>query len=249
VRAPAGNEAISPAASSSTGPSSISILAAPSRTRSVSLPGRVHLTGSVTSVKRDKPDWLDWGGQLKSVTFGAKGELDLWVALPDEYLDRRAGPFHILKPEFEYSFAKELQHARSRRSGQYVALPDGAIRFETDWRGVPTKASGLSCYALCLPSGGVPDLIEFTDPRLAGRTYGYRAMYDDQMDRVICYLDCRSSYGSFDFHLLVEFHRDSTGYKDFRPVSQGDDKHHDVGDLEYYAAWQPREARYGTMTL
>ena len=45
VRAPAGNEAIFPAVSSSTGPSSISILAAPSKINSVSLPGRVHLTG------------------------------------------------------------------------------------------------------------------------------------------------------------------------------------------------------------
>jgi len=56
VRAPAGNEAISPAVSSSTCPSSISILAAPSKTKNVSLPGRVHCTGPVTSVKRDKPD-------------------------------------------------------------------------------------------------------------------------------------------------------------------------------------------------
>jgi hypothetical protein len=60
VRAPAGSEAMSPAVSFSTCPSSISILAEPSRTRSVSLPGRVHLTGSVASVKRDIPDSAPW---------------------------------------------------------------------------------------------------------------------------------------------------------------------------------------------
>src|ERR1700735_5621745 len=60
VLAPAGSDAISPAVSSSTGPPSISILAAPSNTRSVSLPGRVHLTGSVLSVKRDNPDSAPW---------------------------------------------------------------------------------------------------------------------------------------------------------------------------------------------
>jgi hypothetical protein len=48
---------MSPAPSSSTGPSSISILAAPSKIRIVSLPGSVHLTGSVASVKRDSPDY------------------------------------------------------------------------------------------------------------------------------------------------------------------------------------------------
>ena len=68
VLAPAGREAISPAVNSSTGPSSISILAAPSRTRMVSLPGSVHLMGSVGSVNRDSPDSAPWPLERTSIS-------------------------------------------------------------------------------------------------------------------------------------------------------------------------------------
>lgn len=162
---------------------------------------------------------LDWGAQLKTLTF--RPGRDFWVAPLDEYRDQRSGPFHILEPENEHKFARKFMRAQSRMTGRYEDLADGRARFRTEWRGIPTEATSVSSYALYLPEDAVPDLIEFTDPRAAGRLYRYRAVYDDQKHRIACYLDCRSSYGAFDFDLTVEFHRDADACRNFSPVSDG----------------------------
>ena len=176
---------------------------------------------------------LDWHAQLKTLTFKPKEGADLWVARFDEYQDPRSGPFHILEPEQEREFAHQLQHARSRRTGRYEELGGGSVRFNTEWRGIPTERSGLSCYALCLPEDGVPDSIEFSDPHQSGRLYRYHAAYDDKVSRVVCYLECRSSYGSFDFDLSVTLHRDSRACRSFTPIAEG----HDIGGLRELTDW------------
>ena len=187
---------------------------------------------------------LGWDAQLKTLTYSPKDQLDLWIATPDEYLDERRAPFHILDPEQEDEFALKFQRTRSRTSSRYTRLSDGTAQFETDWRGIPTKRTSLSCYALCLPQDAVPDLIEFSDPRIPGHLYRYRAIYDGQEGRVICYLNCRSKYGSFDFHLVVKFHLDSSACESFAPVSGGDYEP-DLGDFEMMAAgrWTEHHSR------
>lgn len=94
----------------------------------------------------------------------------------------------------------------------------GEAQFSTEWRGIPTERSGLSYYAICLPRDALPDVTRFSDPHASGRDYGHYAAYDDQMDRVVCYLECRSRYGSFDFDLTVRFHRDAKACRSFKLV-------------------------------
>lgn len=171
---------------------------------------------NVTSLIVDR---LDWDGQIKTLTFRPKDGADLWVARFDEYLDPRSGPFYILEPEQEREFARKFQRAPSRRPSRYEELGGGAVRFPTEWLGIATEGgSQFSWYAFCLPEDGVPDAIEFSDPR-SGRKYSYDAGYDNQTGRIVCYLECRSKYGSFDFDLTMTLHRDAEACRSFVPVT------------------------------
>jgi hypothetical protein len=164
---------------------------------------------------------LNWNGQLKTLTFRPTQGRDLWVARLDEYRDQRSGPFYLLDPDQEQEFALQLKNRRSRTVGRYERLGGGVFRFQTEWRGIRTEPEQLSCYALCLPPEATPDSVEFTDPHAPGRTYRYTAMYDDQHGRIVCYLSCRSRFGSFDFDLAVTFHRDAEACRNFATVSSG----------------------------
>lgn len=183
---------------------------------------------------------LDWDAQIKTLTFSPKDQLDLWIAPPDEYLDERDTPFHFLDPDQEDEFALRFQRTRSRTSSQFTRLADDTAQFETDWRGIPTERTSLSCYALCLPRDAVPEMIEFSDPRAPSHLYRYRAIYDDQKGRIICYLNCRSKYGSFDFNLIVKFRLDSNACERFTTVFGGDYEP-DLTDFEMMAAGKWKE--------
>ena len=164
---------------------------------------------------------LDWDRQLKTLTYRAGKGRDLWVAHLDEYRDQRSGPFYLLDPEQEQDFARQLRERRSRTVGRYEELGGGVIRFRTEWRGISTVRTTLSCYAFGLPPAAVPDTIEFTDPHALGRSYRYTAIYDDQHERIVCYLNCRSKFGSFDFDLTTTFHHDAEACRNFITTSSG----------------------------
>lgn len=51
---------------------------------------------------------LDWDAQLRTLTFNPPDGADFWVARLDEYNHPRAGPFHILEPDYEREFAGRL---------------------------------------------------------------------------------------------------------------------------------------------
>lgn len=164
---------------------------------------------------------LEWDRQLKTLTYRAGKGRDLWVAHLDEYRDQRSGPFYLLDPEQEQDFARQLRERRSRTVGRYEELGGGVIRFLTEWRSISTERTALSCYALGLPPEAVPEAIEFTDPHAPGRSYKYTAMYDDQHGRIVCYLNCRSKLGFFDFDLTTTFHRDVEACRNFTTTSSG----------------------------
>lgn len=164
---------------------------------------------------------LDWDAQLRTLTFKPRDGAELWVARSDEYDHPRSGPFHILEPEQEREFARKFGQVPNRRSGHFVELGNDQAKFTTAWHGIPTESSGVSCYAICLPKDAVPDIIEFSDPHRTGHLYRHYASYDDQMGRVVCYLECRSRYGSFDFDLNLRFHRDARACRSFEAVTGG----------------------------
>lgn len=164
---------------------------------------------------------LEWGGSLRTLTFAPSDGADLWVARLDEYDDERSGPFHILDRGHERQLARGLRRARSRTTAGYTSLGGDAAQFKTEWRGISTERSGLSCYAVALPVDAVPNRISFTDPHSPDREYRYRAVPDLERGRVVCYLECRSRLGSFDFDLLVTIRRDAAGCAAFAPHEGG----------------------------
>jgi hypothetical protein len=159
---------------------------------------------------------LDWDGHLKTLTFKPNSAPDFWVALLDEYGDESVGPFHILDPEHDREFGELMSSQPARLASGFQRRDEDAARFETSWRGIPTVSAGRTIYALCLPENAVPDRVIFVDPRPPNRTFSHREVLDRRRHRVVCYLDCRSRYGKFDFNVEALFRLDRDGNQAFR---------------------------------
>lgn len=173
---------------------------------------------------------LEWNARLKTVVFAPdrgfrirtpQQSTGFWIAEAGDYAEKRSGPVHFLEPGLERIFSRRLRRSRSRRSGRYDISPRGVVEFSTSWRGVPTERETISLYALYLPERGVPDSVEFRDPRRPQKVFSHRARYDNQKGRVVCCLDCRSRYGSFDFDVNVRFHEDEKACRNFEAVGGG----------------------------
>ncbi len=157
---------------------------------------------------------LDSNGGLRIFRMQAEYGGRLIVAFADEYEESRSGPFHFLDDRHERAFKKAFAECKSRRvsSARFSSARDGAFHFVTSWVGIPTERQRLSYYALCLPEHAIPTNVKFTDPR-SGREYKKAIVRDDQRQRFILYLECRSSHGTFDFALEVDFRIDEDEFR------------------------------------
>jgi DNA-binding CsgD family transcriptional regulator len=63
-----------------------------------------------------------------------------------------------------------------------------------------------------MPEFAVPTRIEFSDPH-SGRRYSCTVIRDDTKNRFVAYVGCRSSHGSFDFQLQVNYHIDRGNFR------------------------------------
>lgn len=151
---------------------------------------------------------LDWDGRLKTLVFKPRAEPNFWVALLDEYGEDSAGPFHLLDPRHEREFGERMASQPARLAGGFRKIDADSATFTTSWRGVPTERRARTIYALSLPEDAVPDTIEFIDPRTPGKIFRHSEILDRRRRRVVCYLDCRSRYGQFDFDVRARIRRD-----------------------------------------
>jgi hypothetical protein len=148
---------------------------------------------------------LDSNSALRTFRMQAEHGGRLTVAFADEYEEPRSGPFHFLDELHESAFRNAFAECKSRRvhSSRFTSS-DGLFHFHTSWLGIPTERRHLSYYALCLPEHAIPTRVRFTDPR-SEREYKKAVVRDDQRERYVLYLACRSSHGAFDFALEVDF--------------------------------------------
>lgn len=151
---------------------------------------------------------LNWDGRLKTLVFKPRAEPNFWVALLDEYGEDSAGPFHLLDPRHEREFGERMASQPARLAGGFREIDADSATFTTSWRGVPTERRARTIYALSLPEDAVPDTIEFTDPRTPDKVFRHSEILDRRRRRVVCYLDCRSRYGQFDFDVRADLRRD-----------------------------------------
>lgn len=155
---------------------------------------------------------LDSNGTLRTFRMQADYGDRLIVAFADEYEEPRSGPFHFLDDRHESAFQKAFAECKRRRvSSSRFFERNGISHFVTSWAGIPTERQRLSYYAICLPEHAIPTSVRFTDPR-SGWEYKKAIVRDDQRQRFILYLECRSSNGTFDFALEVDFRVDEDNF-------------------------------------
>ena len=129
----------------------------------------------------------------------------LIVAFPDEYADPRQGPFHFLDSADERRFVEGFADCKIRRLGSSRFRKQGdSTHFSTEWMGIPTQQHSLTLYTLLLPPDAIPGEIHFQDPR-SDREFRKTVYRDDEQRRYALYLECRSSFGTFDFVLEADF--------------------------------------------
>jgi hypothetical protein len=171
-------------------------------------------------------DQLEHDGHLRTFKMFAEPGQDITVAFADEYEDLRSGPFHFLDEHRETEFAKAFGECKVWKlpKSRFSMVNDEGV-FKHSWANIPTERSSLSYYALSLPELAVPTRVEFKDPH-SDRLYSNRTIRDDQRNRIVLYLECRSSRGSFDFSLHVTFRHDRSDFRNF----QSSDEHNKLHD-------------------
>jgi len=182
---------------------------------------------------------LDANGTLRTFRMQAEQGEHLIVAFADEYEEPRSGPFHFLDDRHESAFQSTFAECKSRRvSGTRFRSNGGLFTFLTAWSGIPTERQRHSYYALCLPEHAIPLRVRFQDPR-SGREYKKSIVRDDQRMRFVLYLECRSSFGTFDFSLDVDFR---ISIEEFTSVDFHDDTTSPYGaNIDAYQYVLPRD--------
>jgi predicted DNA-binding protein YlxM (UPF0122 family) len=169
---------------------------------------------------------VGYDGQLRTLQMQADPGRTLTIALADEFDEPHSGPFHFLDEHHKEIFEKGFAECKAwKLSESNFAVVDGDYCFRNSWQGIPTGRNCLSCYSLSLPEFAVPTEIRFKDPH-SDREYSKSVIRDNRRNRFVAYLECRSSYGSFDFLLEVRFRRDpdkfrSTTYTDKHMARHG----------------------------
>jgi predicted DNA-binding protein (UPF0251 family) len=172
---------------------------------------------------------LEADGYLRTFKMWAKDGRPFTVALADELEEPRRGPFHFLderdKQMFEQGFAE--RKAFRLPASRFKFVDDECI-FRHSWEGIHTEQGGLSYYSLSLPEFAIPTSIQFNDPHRSGRVNRKHVVRDDQRNRFVTYLECRSSDGTFDFTLEVRYRIDESRFRDSEYVDRHLAKEHDV---------------------
>jgi hypothetical protein len=148
---------------------------------------------------------IEENGSMRTFKMRSEPGNDLIIAFAGEYDEERSGPFHFLDGRHEKTFSAAFAECKMRKVSRVRLQSDnGRFRFQTSWLGIPTERRRLSYYALSLPEFAIPNTVTFTDPR-SPREYRKSVVRDDQRNRFVLYLECRSSHGLFDFLLNVDF--------------------------------------------
>jgi hypothetical protein len=156
---------------------------------------------------------LNYDGFLRIFEMQADPGRPLAIARADEFDEPHNGPFHFLDGHYRETFEKGFAECKAwKLSEDNFVVANGEYLFRICWQGIPTHRNCLSCYSLSLPEFAVPIEIRFEDP-LSDREYSKSVVRDSRHNRFVAYLECRSSYGSFDFLLEARFRRDEDNFR------------------------------------
>lgn len=148
---------------------------------------------------------LDISGHLRSFRMKSDDSEQLTIAFAGEFDEPHMGPFHFLEDKQEQNFEAGFAQCSVRKlTLDRFKQIDNGYEFKTSWRRITTQRQELSYYALSLPPNTIPTLVCFSDPR-SNREFKKSVGKDLQRNCFVLYLECRSSFGSFDFDLHTRF--------------------------------------------
>lgn len=186
---------------------------------------------------------LDESGTLRTFRMQPGYRERLIVAFAEEYDEPRLGPFHFLENGYDVAYGRAFANCQTRKLGDSRFKEQaGHYSFDTSWQGIPTKRGCLTYYALSLPEFAVPNEIQITDPNNNGSQFRRTVYRDDQRNRFVIYLECRSKHGQFDFELHVKFRIEQQGFGSAQ-YSDPQTNSHGWMQAEYTRYMERREAR------
>ncbi|MGD1082864.1 MAG: hypothetical protein ABR881_31500, partial [Candidatus Sulfotelmatobacter sp.] len=133
---------------------------------------------------------------------------------------------HFLDEEDARRFEEGFARCRARKLGSPYFRRDGCeYKVELHWSGIPTERNWLSYYALSLPEFAIPANLSISDPRNPGHQFRREIRRDDSRHRYVVYLECSSSFGTFDFNLSCELavNRDRFATSEYRDSTTSQD--------------------------
>jgi hypothetical protein len=171
---------------------------------------------------------IDWDGTAKAFQLKADQSIgDLWVAFPKDYSGERNAPFYFLDKDYETAFHSKKTNCRQVKISDRNFYQSGSDTiFKTTWQRIPTERQSLTYYALYLPEFATPTEIKVTDTRDTNRQFSKNVFRDDEKNRYVVYIECRSKFGQFNFNIFCRFHFDNN---DFATST-----YHDPQTIEFY---------------
>lgn len=178
---------------------------------------------------------IEYDGTLKTVQLTSDYTGQLIIAFPDEYTDKRSGPFYFQNRQHDKVFRKMARANGSKRlDSKHFQIQEPVTHLSLLWRNIPTERGELSYYALSLPDYAIPIHVVITNPHTGGRLKK-AVIKDKQKKCYVIYIECRSRFKVFGFDLECTFTR--AKQKEFNEYDyQDDDLIADV--YSHYDAWQ-----------
>ena len=166
------------------------------------------------NVKAVIHEQIEWDGTDKAFQMQSNENIgDIWIAFPPDYDDERNTPFYFLDEEYQTIFLSEFASSGTRKLPKSKFYNIGKdFFFKTNWYGIPTSMGEVTYYAFYFPEFAIPTEIKITGTFNNEYEFSKNVLRDDQKNRFVVYLECKSNSASFDFNIFCIFHHDSVNF-------------------------------------
>lgn len=178
---------------------------------------------------------IEYDGTLKTVQLNSAVAGQLIVSFPNEYDEKRSGPFYFHNRQHDRILRKTARTNGARKlNSNHLRTSDLVTQLSLPWRNIPTEQGELSYYALSLPNYAVPFQIAVINPH-NDRPLKKAVIKDEQKKCYVVYIECRSRFKSFGFDLECSYKKAT--YEEFKNHEYYDDDL--IPDVyAHYDAWQ-----------
>ncbi|MCR8560854.1 hypothetical protein KXD93_24565 [Mucilaginibacter sp. BJC16-A38] len=178
------------------------------------------------NVNRILVEQIDWDGTSKSIAFDNRTGNAMWIAFPNEYDEKKIGPFYFKNSLFQSQFAKQFKASLKWKLKEEQFNSSGELYFyKTQWNSIPVEINSNTYYALYLPEFAIPNSIEVTNA-VFGKGVPRNVWKDLEVNRYIIYILGPHSQKSLSFKIECKFTKDKDGFSN--------SKYSDKFDSDFY---------------